>query len=214
MPTLHDMEDEDFVRRFDEMQISMDRLWPGRSRRRLFSQLRGHVLEVGAGTGNNLRYYEKADRVTAVEPNPVMVDFMKERAQSVGYWVEVVQGSADPVPLPANSVDVVVYSLVLCLVPDAAKALGEARRVLRPGGRIAFLEHVAARGPLGLLQRRLEPWHMRNAAGCELRRDTVGTIRDAGFEITALYRHHPFFNPPWVAPVVEGFARLPAGTTG
>lgn len=202
-----DMMNENCVRRLDQIITRTDRSWPGQIRRRLLTDLRGHILEVGSGTGPNLKYMEKADEVTAVEPNPVVRKVLLERVDSFPFPVRVVEGAAESLPFPGATFDAVLFSHVLCLVKDQGQALREAHRVLKPDGRLVFFEHVAAAGLRERLQRMLEPWHLRSSGGCELRRHTEDSIRAAGFEMVTLRRHFPLLNPPWVAPMIEGTAR-------
>jgi ubiquinone/menaquinone biosynthesis C-methylase UbiE len=105
------------------------------------------VLEIGAGTGRNLPLYRTATRVVALEPGPGMRARAERTARAAPVPVEVVDGRAEDLPFPDHSFDTVVASLVLCTVPDPAGALAEARRVLGPGGRLRFYQHVRADDP-------------------------------------------------------------------
>jgi SAM-dependent methyltransferase len=118
------------------------------------------VLEIGAGTGRNLPLYRHATRVVALEPGPGMRARANQAARAAPLPVEVVDGRAEDLPFADASFDTVVASLVLCTVPDPAQALAEARRVLRPGGRLRCYQHVRADDPrLARWQDRLErPW--------------------------------------------------------
>jgi ubiquinone/menaquinone biosynthesis C-methylase UbiE len=153
-------------------------------RRRLVAGLRGSVLELGAGTGLSFRHYPAGvERLVAVEPEPTMREHAARTAREVDVAVELVDGTADALPVPDASVDAAVVSQVLCSVPDQARALAELRRVLRPGGELRFYEHVVSpRAPGRRLQRALDAtvWP-RVMGGCHLSRDTVAAVRDAGF---------------------------------
>lgn len=155
-------------------------------RRRLLADVHGRVLEVGAGNGLNFGHYRPGvSQVLAVEPEPYLRARAAERAPGAPVPVRVVDGTAEGLPVPDASVDVVVASLVLCSVADQATALREMFRVLRPGGRLRFYEHVAAGTPrLRRVQRMLDAtlWPLF-AGGCHTGRDTVGAIESAGFVV-------------------------------
>jgi SAM-dependent methyltransferase len=159
-------------------------------RRELVTPARGVVCEVGAGNGLAFAHYPAAvERVLAIEPEPTLRAEAVSAAASAPVPVHVVAAEADRLPLPDTSTDAVVASLVLCSVPDLPSALGEIRRVLRPGGMLAFYEHVRSRVPgLGLLEDAVTPLWSRMAGGCHPNRDTVAAIRDAGFELRQVRR--------------------------
>ena len=159
-------------------------------RRALLSNATGRVVEVGAGTGLNLRHYPAAvTEVVALEPDPHMFRRLAAEVGSASVPVELRRASAEALPIEVGSADTVVMSLVLCSVQDVPTALAEAQRVLRPGGRLVFFEHVRSDDPrMARWQDRLErPWGWVGA-GCHPNRDTVGAIRDAGFEIRDVER--------------------------
>lgn len=151
----------------------------GRMRSRVLASLRGEVLEVGAGTGLNFSHYTAGARVLALEPDGGMYRRARRRA---GGAVRVLQaGDTHMDSLPPNAFDAVVFSLVLCSVPDVAQTLSRARRVLRPGGSLAVLEHVRSQGLLGAVQDRLTPLWQRVTGGCRLNRNIRESIERAGF---------------------------------
>lgn len=179
-------------------------------KRLLLGELTGTVLEIGPGAGPNLRYYRPDVRWIGVEPNPYLHEYLRKEAARLGRAIELGDGTAERLDAQDASADAVVSTLVLCSVPDPAATLREVRRVLKPGGRFVFIEHVAAE-PGTLLfkwQRRLRrPWQTI-ADGCRPDQDTVGLIRAAGF--TEL-RFEAFRVPGWlVGPHVAGWgaARL------
>ncbi len=172
----------------------------GELKREWFGGLPHTVLELGAGAGGNFRYLTPGTEVIAIEPNGHMHRWLRARARRHGVHVDVREASAEALPLPTASVDAVISSLVLCTVPDPARALAEVRRVLRPGGRYWCIEHVAAPEGTALagLQRAVRrPWRWL-FEGCETCRDTARLLREAGFasvEVT------PFTLPTVFAPI-------------
>jgi SAM-dependent methyltransferase len=174
----------------------------GPRKRRLLVDLPDTVVELGSGVGANLRYLAPGSRLIAVEPNPAMHPRLRRAARRRGVLLDVRQVPAERTDLPDASAEVVVSSLVLCTVHDVDRVLAEVRRVLRPGGRFVFVEHVAA--PDGTALRRLQRWVRAPWAwcfeGCSCERDLGGALRAAGFESVAVetYRlRSPFlpFNP-------------------
>jgi ubiquinone/menaquinone biosynthesis C-methylase UbiE len=132
---------------YDRIFDHVDPLGGADHRRPPVEQAAGQVLEIGAGTGRNLPLYRTATRVVALEPGPGMRARAERTARAAPVPVEVVDGRAEDLPFPDHSFDTVVASLVLCTVPDPAGALAEARRVLGPGGRLRFYQHVRADDP-------------------------------------------------------------------
>ena len=147
----------------------------GSRKRKLFAALPSTVLEIGPGTGGNLRYYRPGTRLIAVEPNRHMHAALRKAAHRYGLELELRGEGAEAIGLPDASVDAVVSTLVLCTVPDPAGTVAEIRRVLRPGGLFVFLEHVragSANPVLSWVQRwTARPWHWF-FEGCDVRRDT------------------------------------------
>jgi ubiquinone/menaquinone biosynthesis C-methylase UbiE len=155
-------------------------------RRRLLGGLSGRVIEVGAGNGLNFSLYpETVAKVLAVEPEPLLREAATEEANGAPVEVEVVDGVASELPAEDASNDAAVASLVLCSVPDQAEALGEMRRVLKPGGELRFYEHVVASGRLpARLQRIADATFWPHVAGgCHMSRDTLAAIERAGFDV-------------------------------
>jgi len=192
----------------------MDRIdWAGAAehRRRLVEEAAGEVLEVGAGTGKNLPLYRAAERVVALDPDPAMRARALEVARETQVPVEVVDGDGMALPFGDASFDAVVFSLVLCTVPDMERALAEARRVLRPGGRFRFYEHVRAADPhLARWQDRLErPWGWIGR-GCHPNRDTVAAVAATGFNVISLEAFDFPAMPRIVRAHVIGIAERPA----
>jgi SAM-dependent methyltransferase len=149
----------------------------------LLGDVRGTVLEIGPGAGPNLAYYPRGITWVGVEPNPHMHPYLRAEAARRGIPVELRGGSAEELPAEDGGVDAVVSTLVLCSVADVGRALAEVRRVLRPGGRFVFLEHVAAPAgtSLRLVQNVLQPLWTPLADGCRPNRETWAAIEAAGF---------------------------------
>jgi len=181
-------------------------------RRRLLTQASGSTVEIGAGTGLNLELYPPAvSELFLTEPSPHMATRLRERAAGDSRVAEVVQATAERLPFEDGRFDTAVGTLVLCTVSDPAAALREVARVLRPGGRFLFIEHVRSpEAGLARWQDRLErPWELFGA-GCHCNRDTVGTLEASQLEVEELRRGSLPKSPPIVRPKVFGAARAPA----
>jgi ubiquinone/menaquinone biosynthesis C-methylase UbiE len=179
-----------------------------RRRRRLLAAARGRVVEIGAGTGLNLRHYpDGLEALTLVEPDAAMRRRLARRVRQSGRAADIVEASAERLPLADQSVDTVVATLVLCTVDDPQGTLNEIARVLRPGGELLFVEHVRAQSSrLARWQDRLcEPWR-RFASGCRCNRATVDLMRACGFELEVSEADWRAM-PPIVRPLVLGRAR-------
>jgi SAM-dependent methyltransferase len=182
-------------------------------RKRNLAGLAGRVIELGAGDGRNFQYYPpEVTEVLAVEPEPYLRERAQAAAREAAVNVTVVPGVADRLPAEDESFDAGVASLVLCTVPDQARALSELRRTIKPGGELHFLEHVHSHKPR---QARIEDlldhvWpHV--AGGCHPNRETESAIVSAGFEVEQVDRFgfSPGFPMPRIAHVL-GVARRPA----
>jgi SAM-dependent methyltransferase len=164
-----------------------------------FADLPPTVVEVGAGVGANMRYLPAAAHLVAIEPNPYMHTRLRRAARSHGVDLDIRSVVGEQIDLPDASADAVISSLVLCSVHDPGAVLAEIRRVLRPGGRFSFAEHVAARPrtPTRWTQRIVRrPWAWV-FEGCSCERDLAKVIRSAGFTSVDLghYRIHSPFLP-------------------
>ncbi len=182
-----------------------------RMRTELLAGAGGRVVEIGAGTGVNLNLYpDEIDGLVAVEPDAHMAKRLRAKLAASGRTAEVVEAPAERLPFADAAFDTAVATLVLCTIPDPAAALAEAARVLKPGGRLLFLEHVRADQPgLARWQDRLEkPWRFLGD-GCHCNRDTVATIAGSGFEIAEIQRGRMPKAPPIVTPLVRGRAVAP-----
>jgi ubiquinone/menaquinone biosynthesis C-methylase UbiE len=177
-------------------------------RAELLAPLAGAVLEVGAGTGANLPHYPAAvTRLVLAEPDGAMRRRLSARAHA--RRAEVVDAPVEQLPFADGAFDAVVCTLVLCSVRDAAAALAEIRRVLAPGGRLIFVEHVAADGNPSRLrwQRWVEPVWKRLMGNCHLTRRTEAAIGAAGFLLESV-RHESLRKAiPVARPSIRGSAR-------
>lgn len=172
----------------------------------LFADVEGTVLEIGPGTGPNLRYLPPGSRWIGVEPNPYMETYLEPEAAARHRLVRIVRGVAEALPVADDSVSVVVSTLVLCSVDDPERAIREIHRVLEPGGRFIFVEHHGApRGTwLRGLQRWIRPAWKWAGDGCRPDRETDRLIRDAGFARFEIDRFR--LDVPVVSPHVAGVA--------
>lgn len=180
-------------------------------RRELVARADGVTVEIGAGTGLNLEHYTDAvTELVLTEPFEPMARRLREHLAELGTTADVVETPADRLPLADSSADTVVCTLVLCTVDDVPGTLAEIRRVLRPGGRLLFAEHVRSVEPgLARWQDRLEaPWKFVGH-GCRCNRDTVASIRASGLAVEEL---EPGSLPkafPIVRPLAVGSATSP-----
>jgi ubiquinone/menaquinone biosynthesis C-methylase UbiE len=152
-------------------------------RQRVITAAAGHVLEIGIGSGLNLPFYTAdVERVIGLDPSPQLLAIARGPAGQASIPAELVEGSAEAIPLQDRSIDTVVTTWTLCTIPDASGALAEMRRVLKPGGRLLFVEH--GRSPdfgVRRWQDRLTPVWKRIGGGCHLNRPIAELIGGAGF---------------------------------
>lgn len=164
----------------------------GAARRSLLTSAYGVVLDVGAGLGVNAQHLTSAvTHAHLIEPDPHMARRLRDRIAGPQWTsatsVTVHDAPAEALPLQSGSVDTVLATLVLCSVDDVAGSLAEIARVLRPGGQLIVLEHIAASDPLGMAAQTVMKWPWRVAgAGCRLDRDTGSALEAAGFDTTGL----------------------------
>lgn len=180
-------------------------------RQRATAGAQGRVLEPGIGSGYNLPYYgEAVQAVVGVDPSARLLGFACRAPRPPGLALELHPLEAAWLPFPDASFDAVVMTWVLCSVPDVPQALAELRRVLRPGGRLHFVEHGLAPAPrVAAWQHRLTPWWRRVAGGCHLDRPIDALLRSGGFRLEHLQRGYaPGTGAAahWLAYMYEGVA--------
>ncbi len=170
-----------------------------RWRARTTEGLSGTVIEIGFGSGLNLRHYPpEVDVVLAVEPARVARRLAQRRIEESALRVEHVGLDGQKIPLGDASCDAALCTFTLCTVPDPARALAEVRRVLRPGGTVHFLEHGLSLDPgVARWQHRLDPLQRRLADGCHLTRDATTLVGDAGFELQFSEQQYVQGPKPW-----------------
>ena len=194
---------------YDRMAAGFEKAGGAELRSRLLASATGRVLEIGAGTGLNLAHYPKdVEELVATEPESPMLRRLERKAADAGRpLTRVVQAGAESLPFEDESFDTVVSTLALCTVPHPDAALAEVRRVLKPGGRFLFLEHVRSDDPKrARWQDRLNPaWHAV-ANGCNCNRRTLEAIEAAGFAVEDVRRGELPKSPRLVRPYVLGRA--------
>jgi ubiquinone/menaquinone biosynthesis C-methylase UbiE len=200
-----------FAAMYDTVLAATEKAGLGAHRKTLLSSAAGRVIEIGAGTGANLPYYSDAvSDLVVCEPAEPMARRLERKLASFGRPVRVVRAPAENLPIENESFDVAVSTLVLCTVDDQKRALAELHRVLKPGGRLLFIEHVRAEEPrLARWQDRLNFLNKRIAQGCNCNRNTSTEIAAAGFKVTKLDRDQLKKAPPIVRPLVVGVAVRP-----
>lgn len=157
-------------------------------RRAVAAAARGRVLEIGVGSGLNFSHYrDGVDIVFGVDPSARLLAMARRRAASAGVRAQFVQGSATALPFADRSVDTAIMTWTLCSIPEPMVALGEIRRVLRPGGAFVFVEHgLSPDAGVARWQERLTPVWRHLAGGCHLNRKADDLVRAAGFAFTSL----------------------------
>nr|WP_240353617.1 class I SAM-dependent methyltransferase [Cohnella algarum] len=158
-------------------------------RKSLIQKVNGDILEIGSGTGFNFPLYEHANRVIAVEPEPVMRQLSLPRLRQAHVPIEVIDARAENLPFQDNSFDSVVCTLVFCTIPDPHMGLEEIRRVCKPGGKLLMFEHVKVdHAVYGPLQEWVNPVWKKLCDGCHLNRRTIEFVQQAGFRIVNLQK--------------------------
>ena len=167
----------------------------------------GSVLEIGGGTGANLAHYNgRIESLVITEPESAMLRRLQSKARDQAPLAKILRAPAEDIPFEDDTFDTVVSTLVLCGVDDQARSLREARRVLRPGGQLLFLEHVRSDDPaLARLQDRMN-WLNQFVVCCDCNRPTLTSIEAAGFTISSLEQTTLPKAPKFVRPSIVGSA--------
>ncbi len=170
----------------------------------------GSVFEIGCGGGYNQPLYRK-DAIThfaGIDPNGALLDAARKRAAEQGWEADIRQGVGESIPFPDGSFDTVVCTYTLCSVQDQQQVLSEMRRILKPGGRLLYLEHGKAPDPgPAKWQRRIEPVWKKLMGNCHLSREVGGAIRHSGFEVEPIGQTYFEKAPKWAGWMEWGAAR-------
>jgi ubiquinone/menaquinone biosynthesis C-methylase UbiE len=206
-----------FAATYDRQIKRIEQAGLGALRHDLLADVSGRVLEVGGGTGANLAHYgPSVTSLTVTEPEVPMLKRLERRVRTQSPTTTVLRAPAEDLPFEDGTFDVVVSTLVLCGVDDQPRAVREIRRVLRPGGRLLFLEHVRSSDPeLARKQDRIN-WLNQLVVCCDCNRPTLETIEGAGFRVTTL-RHTslpkaPSFGRPAIVGRATALATAGSGT--
>jgi ubiquinone/menaquinone biosynthesis C-methylase UbiE len=196
-----------FASVYDRINAAMEAAFMGRRRAAMIGPLEGRILEIGAGTGANLAHYQRAAQVVCAEPSAPMRRRLAPKIAAAAVPIEVHDAVGESLPFDDASFDAVVSTLVLCTVRDVEATLAEVRRVLRPDGRLLFIEHGGgAAGRKGRWQQRLDPIWTKAACGCHLTRDARRNLEAAGFSLNEFEEFTPKRTPPLLVPFAQGVA--------
>jgi ubiquinone/menaquinone biosynthesis C-methylase UbiE len=169
--------------KYDKQVAFFERVWFGGGRQWVCAQATGDVLEVAIGTGRNLPFYPSGIRLTGIDFSPTMLEVARRQAGQLGRHVDLRLGDAQSLELPGAAFDTVVCTLSLCTISDEQRAIAEMRRVLRPGGRLLLLDHVAGMPRwLRALQWLLEAGTRRATGEHQLRRPLL-QVQAEGFQV-------------------------------
>jgi ubiquinone/menaquinone biosynthesis C-methylase UbiE len=197
-----------FAAMYDRVMEGTEKAMLRGKREELLGAVSGRVLEIGGGTGANLPFYGPAvEELVITEPEEPMARRLEQKLSAYSLPARVVRAPAEQLPFESGTFDVVVSTLELCTVTDPERAVAEIHRLLKPGGRLLFLEHVLADEPgLARWQNRLEGLQVRIGHGCHPNRATLDTIRGAGFSVQDVAHERLAKAPPIVRPLIIGAA--------
>ncbi|MEP5766179.1 MAG: class I SAM-dependent methyltransferase [Halieaceae bacterium] len=160
-----------------------------RQRQKVVPLASGTVLEIGIGTGLNLRHYDasRIDRVIGLDPSEASWHIAEKNNPDLPFPLDFIGLPGEEIPLEENSIDTVMVTYALCTIPDPQAALAGMRRVLKPGGRLIFCEHGEAPDPgVKKWQDRVNPYWRAIAGGCNLNRPIPGLLEESGFRVKQL----------------------------
>ena len=204
-----------FALTYDRQMAGTEKAGLRAFREALLAGAKGHVIEIGGGTGANLPCYGPAvESLTITEPELPMLRRLERTVREYRPATKVLRAPAEDLPFDDHTFDVAVSTLVLCGADDQPRALRELRRVLRPGGQLLFFEHVRSDDPgTARLQDRVN-WLNRLLVCCDCNRPTLRSIQDAGFTITQIEHTMLPKAPKFVRPAIMGSATTPAAGSG
>lgn len=182
-----------------------------KDRSRIVPRASGEVLELGCGGAANLQYYDwsAVTKLSGIDPSPELLDLAQAELRKSGHDGDFRSGIAEALPFDDDSFDTLVTTFTLCSVQDQAGALAEARRVLRPDGKLLFVEHGSSPDATSARwQARVEPVWKHIAGGCHLTRAVTSAISEAGFSVSDHHGHYMKRTPRWLGWVEYGEARL------
>ena len=181
-----------------------------KDRSKIIPKARGDVLELGCGGGINLQFYDrsKVDKLTGLDPSAELLDYTRKEAKALGFNMDILDGVGEAMPFADDSFDTLLTTFTLCSVQDGKQVLKEMRRVLKPGGKILFLEHGRApdKGP-EKWQARIEPVWKHIAGGCHLHRPVSKLFEAEGFALQDNDGHYAPKTPRWLGWMEFGEAR-------
>ncbi len=181
-----------------------------KDRSEIVPRAQGEVLELGCGGGINLQFYDrsKVDKLTGLDPSAELLDYTRSEAKALGFEMDILDGIGEAMPFENDSFDTVLTTFTLCSVQDGKQVLNEMRRVLKPGGKILFLEHGRApdKGP-EKWQQRIEPMWKHIAGGCHLHRPVTKLFEAEGFALNQEGGHYAPKTPRWLGWMEFGEAR-------
>ena len=185
------MMSQGFPKWYDRFMYPLEKGSFKQIRNDLINKASGQVLELGAGTGINFPLYKNVKSVTAIEPNPFMIEQSLVNQKKAIVPIRVIQSSAEELPFETNSFDTVIATLVFCTIPNVEDALNEMHRICKPNGKILLFEHVKMDQPiLAKMQMYLTPFWKKVCDGCCLDRETVGVLESKGFKIIKLNKFY------------------------
>jgi ubiquinone/menaquinone biosynthesis C-methylase UbiE len=197
---------------YDAAMKNTEKLCLSQWRSELLGNVHGDILEIGSGTGVNLKYYpDTINQLVLSEPNINMRHYLNKRIKDAGRNnISMAHNDAESIDFPDESFDYIVSTLVLCSVTDQLNCLTELKRILRPNGKLLFIEHVAAEDNPRLLkwQKRIEPFWKFIGGNCHLTRNTESVIKQAGFNSIQLEKTSFLGAPSIVGPIIKGIASL------